>query len=190
MRSPMVPPPGLGSLLAPLSSKPTQNRSSRIRISQQYLDDDLWVLRHRTLAYLRYVGHGIADYFAPATLERTQNRRDLGAYVSWFDRVVFGKLGPGRDGFFLIALYLLAFATGIWISARELRPGADVGVVLVAFCTLALVYVSATGSLAEVGENYRFRFVLEPLTLVLAAAGVQRLARRFRRPGVGSRAQT
>lgn len=157
-----------------------------IRISKQYLDDDLWVLEHRTHAYLRYVGHGIADYFAPATLDPTENRRELDPYVRWFDRVVFGRLGQGRDGVFLIGLCLVAFVSGVWITARELRPDADVTVVLVAFCTLALVYVTATGTLAEVGENYRFRFVLEPLTLVLASAGVQRVVRRLRRAGVSS----
>jgi hypothetical protein len=47
--------------------------------------------------------------------------------------------------------------------------------VLVAFSTLALAYLAIVGNLAEVGENYRFRLVVQPLALVLAAGGVREL---------------
>jgi hypothetical protein len=148
-----------------------------IRISSLYLKDDLWIVRHRPGAYLRAVGHGSADFFAPATIpwEGTGNTGKIDGYRRWFERVVFGRVGPGRDGVFLIALYVVALVSGIWLTARRFRPGADAATVLVAFSTLALVYLAVVGNLAEVGENYRFRLVVQPLALVLAAAGVRGL---------------
>jgi hypothetical protein len=151
-----------------------------IRISQLYWQDDIWILEHRKAAYIRYLGKGVADYFAPLP-DVAGNIHRIRTYDTWFDRIVYGRIGPGRDGVFLIALYLFAAAAGIWITVRELRPASDAATVLVAFCTITLVYVTLVGNIGEVGENYRFRFVLEPLALVLAAAGVQRLTSRVTR---------
>jgi hypothetical protein len=154
-----------------------------IRISNLYWQDDLWIVEHRPTAYLRGVGHGVADFFAPATIawEGTGNTGKIDGYRRWFERVVFGRVGPGRDGVFLIALYVFALVAGLWLTVRRLRPGADAATVLVAFSTLALLYLVVVGNLAEVGENYRFRLVIQPLVLVLAAAGVRELVDWSRR---------
>ena len=154
-----------------------------IRISRLYWQDDLWIVEHRPSAYLRGVGRGIKDFFAPATIawEGTGNTGQIDGYRRWFERVVFGRFGSGRDGVFLVALYAFALVSGIWLTIRRLRPGADAAMVLVAFSTLALVYLAVVGNLAEVGENYRFRLVAQPLTLVVAAAGARDLVDRWRR---------
>ena len=159
-----------------------------IRISRLYWQDDLWIVEHRPSAYLRGVGRGIKDFFAPATIawEGTGNTGQIDGYRRWFERVVFGRFGSGRDGVFLVALYAFALVSGIWLTIRLLRPGADAAMVLVAFSTLALVYLAVVGNLAEVGENYRFRLVVQPLVLVVAAAGVRELvdwSRRRRETG-------
>jgi hypothetical protein len=154
-----------------------------IRISRLYWQDDLWIVEHRPGAYLRAVRHGAADFFAPATIawEGTGNTGKIDGYRRWFERVVIGRVGPGRDGAFLIALYVFALASGIWLTVRRLRPGADPATVLITFSTLALVYLAVVGNLAEVGENYRFRLVVQPLALVLAAAGARELVDWSRR---------
>jgi hypothetical protein len=154
-----------------------------IRISRLYWQDDLWIVEHRPLAYLRGVGHGVADFFAPATIpwQGTGNTGDIDGYRRWFERIVYGRIGPGRDGVFLIALYGFALVAGSWLTIRRLRPGAKASAVLVAFSTLALVYLSVVGNFAEVGENYRFRLVVQPLALVLAAGGLRELVEWVRR---------
>jgi hypothetical protein len=43
--------------------------------------------------------------------------------------------------------------------------------------------VSLVGNFAEVGENFRFRFVVDPLVVSLVAAGIHRLLRRAQRRG-------
>ena len=154
-----------------------------IRISRLYWQDDLWILEHRQHAYLRWVGHGLTDFFAPATLasQGSGNAGKIGSYERWYDRIIYGRFGPGRDGIFLILFFTFALAAGIWITARQFRRSANAETAVIAFSTLTVLYVTVVGSLAEVGENYRFRLVLQPLVLVLAAAGVSRLASRTRR---------
>jgi hypothetical protein len=157
-----------------------------VRISNLYLRDDLWIIENRPGAYLDSVGRGIGDFFAPATTSAgALNTSKLSGYIRWFDRVVYGRFGPGKEGFFLIALYGLALATGTVIVARRLRPGADPATMAVAFSLLTVLYVGIVGNLAEVGENYRFRLAIDPLALALAAAGVRALVLRARAVGTG-----
>jgi hypothetical protein len=81
----------------------------------------------------------------------------------------------------LVAAYVFALLAGLRITVRRLRPGADPATVAVAVALVAIVYVALVGNLAEVGENYRFRFVLDPLALMLVAVSVEGLRRRARR---------
>ncbi len=151
-----------------------------ITISRLYLQDDIWIIEHRTGAYLRSVGRGFADFFAPPTISAGSGG-DVGkieGYDRWFSRIVYGRLGPGKDGLFLIAGYVFAVLTGAWIVIRRLRPGADAPTATVAFALLSILYLGVVGNFAEVGENYRFRLALDPLALALIALGVQLLWRR------------
>jgi hypothetical protein len=149
-----------------------------IRISSLYLKDDLWIIEHRPGAYLRSVGRGVADFFASPTIALTgpgRNTEKIRGYDRWFNRVVYGTFGLGKDGVFLIAMYVFALAVGVWTALRRFRPGADSATVVIAFSLLAILYLGLVGNFGEVGENYRFRFVLDPLALSLAAAGIHRL---------------
>ena len=149
-----------------------------IRISSLYLKDDLWIIEHRPGAYLRSVGRGVADFFASPTIALTgpgRNTEEIRGYDRWFNRVVYGTFGLGKDGLFLIAMYVFALAMGVWTALRRFRPGADTATVVIAFSLLAILYLGLVGNFGEVGENYRFRFVLDPLALSLAAAGIHRL---------------
>ena len=56
----------------------------------------------------------------------------------------------------------------------------------IAFAGLTILYVTLVGNLAEVGENFRFRFVLDPLAIALVAVAIQRLVRRFSRTAIGA----
>ena len=51
------------------------------------------------------------------------------------------------------------------------------------YVLFVMVYVHALGTLVELGENYRYRFAVEPLLAVaiavLATDGVRRLAKRL-----------
>jgi hypothetical protein len=154
-----------------------------IRISRLYLTDDLWIIEHRPLAYLRAVGRGLDDFFTSPTVawDGQGNEADIARYDDWFTRLVYGRLGPGRVGLFLVAAYCLAIGFGLVHSVQRLRPGCDAVTTTVAFMTMTIVYVLLVGNVAEVGENFRFRLVVDPLALALCAVAAHRLVRTLRR---------
>ena len=155
-----------------------------ITISRLYWKDDLWVVEHRPGAYLRQVVRGIDDFFTSPTLIWAGQGNDakIHAYDTWFNNTVYGRVGPGRVGVFVVAAYALALAFGLWVAAMRLRPGADAATVTIAFAAITILYVFVTANLAEVGENNRFRFVLDPLAVSLVAVVVQKAW--LRRPRV------
>jgi hypothetical protein len=177
-----APPTGVPMLDEPSGPSFPRNLENRtfIEISRLYLRDDLWIIEHRPGAYLRSVAHGYADFFAPPTISAggIGNEGKIGAYDRWFSRIVYGRLGPGKDGLFLIAGYVFAVLVGAWIAIRKLRPGADAATVTISFALLSILYLGLLGNFAELGENYRFRLVLDPLALSLIAVGIQLLRRR------------
>jgi hypothetical protein len=163
-----------------------------IEISREYWSDDLWIIEHRPGSYLRSVGHGLADFFAsPSTgWEGDPNEDEIHGYDHWFTRLVYGRLGPGRIGFFVVAAYVAALGFGLALTVRRLRPGADAIDTTIAFAVVTILYVTLTGNLAEVGENYRFRLILDPLVLAMVAVGIRKLAARLRRGRIGTVAAT
>jgi hypothetical protein len=62
-----------------------------------------------------------------------------------------------------------------------------VALVTLGYMLFVMVYVHALGTLVELGENYRYRFVVEPflavLITVLATNGIRRLAARWSAKG-------
>jgi hypothetical protein len=176
------PPSGIPLLDAPSGRGGARNLENRtyIRISRLYWHDDLWIIRNRPGAYLRSVLRGMKDFFTSPTIPWTGpgNAAHVHNYDRWFDDAVYGTLGRGRVGFFLVAAYVLAFGYGIFEAARRLRPGASPAVVGTAVATLTILYVTVVGNTAEVGENFRFQFALDPLVLVLCTAALCRFAQR------------
>jgi hypothetical protein len=153
-----------------------------IRISRLYWKDDLWVVRHRPRAYARAVRTALADFFTSPTIGAGGQGDDakIRRYDTWFDNVVYGRFGRGRVGKLLVAAYIVALGFGLWVGVRRLRPRADVVTVTVTFAALTILYVTVVGNLAEVGENYRFRFILDPLAISVVAVAVRGLWRRSR----------
>src|SRR5262249_40775778 len=153
-----------------------------IRISRLYWQDDLWIIRHRPGAYLRAVGRGLEDFFTTPTVswQGPGNQTKIHRYDHGFTRVVYGQVGAGKVGLFVVAAYVVALVLGLWTAVTRLRPGADPATVAIVAAAVTILYVLVTGNLAEVGENFRFRLVVDPLALALVAVAVQRLVRRVR----------
>ena len=172
------PPTGIPLLDATHGAGTTRNLENHtyIRISRMYWHDDLWVIEHRPGAYLRsVVSHGMRDFFSTVQVEvPSPNETALGAYYRRGYGTLYGQAGPGGVAWVLVVAYALAFGAGLAWTARRLRPGASAANVAIAVATLFVLYVGLTGNLAEVGENYRFRFVLDPLVLALCSVLVAR----------------
>jgi hypothetical protein len=151
-----------------------------IRISRLYWRDDKWIVVHRPGAYVRSVLRGVDDFFtSPSVAWGGQgNARHIRGYDRVFTEGVYGTLALGRVGWFLVAAYAVALLHGLAESIRRLRSGAGVAA---AVAVLTILYVAVVGNTAEVGENFRFRLVLDPLVLALAAAASARAVRALRR---------
>ena len=76
--------------------------------------------------------------------------------------------------------YLLAIGAGLVAIVRRLRQDASAAMVATAVALVTILNVVVVGNLAEVGENYRFRFVIDPLALALATVGARELLVRLR----------
>jgi 4-amino-4-deoxy-L-arabinose transferase-like glycosyltransferase len=91
----------------------------------------------------------------------------------------------------LIALWLLVLGYG-YVQARrgvlsqdaEQRPRA----VVIGFIVVSALYLYAVGTAFELAENYRYRFLIEPLFMVLTATAATSLVRYVRTRVVAKRA--
>lgn len=181
--------PVLDQRLKP-SGVPNYNHQAYIETSDRYGSDALEVLKARPQAYLRGLAHSYLTFFIPAgayyfLLENRARVNALArAYSVLFHGRFFFKLDHGlirtnparyyleelkNVGFWLLAGYLLAFGCGVWL-VRKGRWKSGPTYLGLTFIWLNLVYATIVGNGVEVGENNRFRFVLDPLLIAMLAA--------------------
>jgi hypothetical protein len=172
--------PVLDEVSGPEYQRNLENKTY-IRISRLYWKDDLWIVRHRPGAYLRAVGHGLEDFFTSPTVAWAHHgdAAKIDGYDRFVDRVAYGQGSTGKVGLLVVAAYCVALVFGLWVGATRLRPAAGAADVTIAVSALTILYVLLVGNVAEVGENYRFRLVVDPLAIALVAIAVQRSVRRI-----------
>lgn len=176
-----------------------------IEISRRYRADALQVMRTRPVAYLRAVVKGFwLLYLHPATdfVVVDEQYKRLGLYAVIYEALIYGTppgrerpadLRPERGWSFgrtlvasgvLLRLWFLAVLAGgpVWVVrlARAGRLRTPEGVTVTALVG-AILYVTLVCSLAEIGENQRFRFTVEPAAMMVAVLGATALVRRLRR---------
>jgi hypothetical protein len=176
-----------------------------VEIARLYRRDALHVVRSRPGAYAAAVAKAFwMFYLRPATDFHVVDVpvRQLGNYADVYDAVIYGappgrrsKLdaSPERRWSFwstfattgvLLKLWFLAALVGgpVWLlrMRRAGRLRTVSGLTAVALVA-PLIYVTLVGTVAEIGENQRFRFAVEPAAIVLAAIGLTAAVRRIRR---------
>ncbi len=181
----------IACLRDPLKStgEPNFNHLAYVALSEQYLRDSLAVVRHAPRSYLRGMAEAWLDYasstsdssFLAPNVDRTR------ALVEVYDAVVYGRV-PGlvleRGGIRyrvyggLVVALPAAWLFGLWLAfgsddRSRLRP-------LALFLCFTIAWVALVGNSLEVGENNRFRFVTDPLSIALLAVLLQGVARRLR----------
>jgi hypothetical protein len=81
---------------------------------------------------------------------------------------------------------VIAFAcVGAWQGLRGGGPDGRPRAIVMAFVAGTAVYLYVLSTAIELGENYRYRFLVEPLMFVLAGAAITAALRqglRHRRP--------
>jgi hypothetical protein len=159
-----------------------------VPINDLYRDDALWVLRHAPHAYLKGVGSAWSDYFYPSaeypfvTANRSKiegvSKIEQIALLQWntpapFPDPRFARARPSEHALTVVLATAWMCGAGPWVLWRRRRYGlSPEASFLIAYCTVAVVFVAVVGNSIEVGENNRFRFVTDPLLLIATASTV------------------
>lgn len=171
------------------------NHEAYIAISDQYLRDALVLLRWEPLLLLKGLAKAWGIYLLPPTdyvLLRRQSS-PLAALIDMWDRLVHVRL-PSVLLFKLVGvahpLYLTLLVGLPWLMVYATRAGLGYGVGrslqpeqrgVVLWLCFNILYVALVGNLLEAGENNRFRFTTDPLSVALLGLWVQHAARTFAR---------
>ena len=166
------------------------NSLACLAISRAYRRDAVAMLERHPLLYADAVAHSSFYYCYPASVNfmMRSNRRAIAGYERLFDLVIYGQLfdyqsvgdQERRDeygvpklfkvGLFIVAGIAIALPFGVVYARRMLGPGGDraAGITL-AVMLLTILWVMVVGNLLEIGENYRFRFMVDPFHHLLMA---------------------
>ena len=158
------------------SDRTNYNNINYIRISETSLKDALTILKKIPNAYLNGLQKAISIYFMPpdnySLLGATKKKILLWADV--FDEIVYGCIGRDqKEALFLIILFPLLILYGIYYLIKEHSDPAVK--VTVAYILFIIFYVTIVGILFDVGENNRFRYVIDPYLFVLAGFSINNL---------------
>jgi hypothetical protein len=177
-----------------------------VAVSRDALHDALYVIEHHPRLYLRSIREAFLMFMRPAAdyPYLRPNRDALEPWGRLYAHLFAGQLRypkdpwfvrePGTIGYVVLVAYVLSVAAGLtWLVRDKLRQGAAQHITL-GFIWLNVMYVSFVGNALEIGENQRFRFVVQPLLIVILAVLLTRLAlaRRHARPShaLGDRVST
>ena len=165
---------------------PNYNHAAYIRISEDLLRDALWVLRHRPRVYLASVREAWSIYFrgpgGAALPGRGEHRRHPAGQRPLRRRLLPAprrsrrrdERSPARYWALIVGLPLV-FVVGL-VAALGRGPGARLdpdSALLAAFLCFTIAYVAVLGNSLELGENNRFRFETDPLSVCLLGLALQ-----------------
>lgn len=183
--------PGVPALTDRLKSTGANNfnHEAYIEVSQRYLTDAFWIIRHRPEVYLHGMAKAWYNYFKPQTeiSHVSINTDRLGGYAELGATLLHGRLPIGIDyGGEKKPIYLFSFLgipllTFFALSRVWRRPEEDSSLVL-AFMILTVVYVAGVGNSLEVWENQRFRFYTDPFFAVFLGIALDCLLGEGRGP--------
>jgi len=149
------------------------NHAAFVDVSRAYFSDALTVMRTQPSAYRASVARAWGFYFMSGTDNSLGegNLVPVRRWISWWDSVVFLRW-PGTSACLSLIVGLpLAAVYAVWRSRRHTAW---------AFIALMIWYIAVVGNATEVGENNRFRFATDALSVAALAAVGQAVARRLR----------
>ena len=173
------PPTGVAALDQPTKSSGAPNLEHRayLEVARRSADAALAVFRAYPAVYGRATGMALRAFVRPAADSPwlgANARRIEGWIVAWGQvvegrwRPEPGQLGLAQLSIVWVMIVPLAVATGVRLVRRGRQGREPTGAAVAAgLLVWTIVYVIAVGNGIELGENDRFRFLLEPLLLAL-----------------------
>jgi hypothetical protein len=182
------------------------NNQQLLAINRYYTSDGIKVVRHFPASYV--VGLFIANrlFFSPSNMNlyfHPKNRAavkpmeklfnpllyGVSARTSVIQQPHFGFTGKSflevNTSWTLFAVWWLVLGYG-YVQARKAflakeEPAALARAVTIGFIVFTSLYIYGVGTAFELAENYRYRWVVEPVTFVLVATALTHLGRVVRR---------
>lgn len=172
--------------------------------SAQYAADGVKVMRTFPGAYVQGLWISNRLFFSPSNMNlyfTAANRAAVEPMEMLFNPLLYGASPtPGvlqqphfglpsryvlevNTGIPLIALWALVLGYGYAQVRRQIlapQPGESPRTIVIAFIGITILYVYAVATALELGENYRYRFLTEPLFMVLTATAAADLVRKVR----------
>lgn len=170
------------------SGFPNYHSLVHVQASQGHMRDALVMIRlaprHYLLNVLRaaYIFfHSASDYEHVAGIRAPVDGLDTAwnraFYGQWRKGDSFAEMAaafkPGHVAWGLVLAYALGLAGAVRRLWRSRSAGFDGPAVLTAFMLWNVLFVSAAGTLLDIGENNRFRFTIDPFLLLLVALAVR-----------------
>jgi hypothetical protein len=188
---------------------PNFNNIAYVGISDKFLSDVLVLIRLYPGIYFRGIAHAVFIFFRPSSdyavfhvnrpsverVERIVNMILMGQIH--YGRAVFetnqGELDLAmqvqRTGILIVIVYISVILINLvtaWKCVRS-RSRPDPQCIVSAFILCTILYVAVVGNAIEIGENNRFRYMVDPLFIILLASSLTRGYRdRLRRRSIRS----
>jgi hypothetical protein len=168
------------------SGRTNYNHHAYVAISAWYMRDALVLLRLNPKMPLHAMLTAWGTYYRSSTDYPFLKKQPIAKWIEWWDRLAYGQISyrslvvPGIVSSQPICLFLwlglpLLIAYGIRIGmgrgpGRDFAPEQRAGVL---FLCGNILYVAVVGNMFENGENNRFRFATDPLSVTLLGLWLQ-----------------
>jgi hypothetical protein len=156
------------------------NHLAYIGIADSYLRNSRAAIRHRPLYFRLGIQRAWTIYFHSSSDYHVfgPNHRRVEEVRRFYDRFLYGLHSGTHTCYILLAGLPMLFFYGCW---KVLRPGTGKEAltsaqrVTLAYICFNILYVALVGNTFDVGENNRFRFSTDPLSVILLGFCGQRL---------------
>ena len=155
---------------------------SYIEASKYYLHDALHVIRIRPLIYLRSIEQSLYIFFHSASDYDFIgiNRVRIKTFDLWWNRIFFGQWQNNENSgermismsilnvsWWILIAFLTAFFGSLGYLWKNRKLIGSPKYLLVIFMSINILFVALTGNLMDIGENNRFRYVIDPYIFLL-----------------------
>jgi hypothetical protein len=153
-----------------------------VKASEHYLRDALYLLLLRPHYYGRSLLQAIYIYFHSASDFdlTTANRDQIMTLDTWWNRLFYGQwqsnetsadrnvnMSAVHVGWWIVVSFIGAIMGSAHFLWRQWRQPVTPRTLLVIFMLFNILFVSITGNTLDIGENNRFRFVIDPFLMIL-----------------------
>jgi len=158
------------------------NNVAYLRISDVFLKDDIYTVKHYPQLVFKRALSGLIHYVWPASsFDHLENNRvAITEWDNFWNKYIYGRVNaPGRAGaddwskyaYPLLALWfgagLLYGLVAVLRSILQHNKKNDSHIIVIGYATIIVIYSATVSNLFDYGENMKYRFEVEPISIIL-----------------------